>query len=321
MISNSEFNQKLIELIAKYIPSKSEQLDLLMDITNMSKEAAYRRLRGDVPFSFSEACLVSQRLGMSLDDIAMSGVKGKLVFELRMHPNDLLDYNYQKLYGYEDSYDTRLSHATHIMTAWNNIPYSLFFPYENLSKIYIFKWLYQTREKGAPVKFSELILPEDVKNKIADLGQRAFPDIECTYILERSLFSTFLIEIKHFHSLGLIGNDDMIVLKEELLVLIADLEYMAVHGRTKMGSPIWLYLSNIDFDHNYTYVKGKDFEQAYMDNIYLMDTIISTNPEICKMHQNWIESLRKYSTLISISGERERKLFFDEQKQLIRDLI
>lgn len=321
MNSNTEFNQNLIEIILKAIPSKADQINMLMSVTSMSKEAAYRRLRGDVPFSFAEACLIATKLQISLDDIAKSGKKGKLLFELRIDPDELLTYNYQKLHEHEDSLSILIDSAHSIMTAWNVIPYSIFFPYENLSKMYMFKWYYQIRHKTSPIKFSDIIIPDDIKKRIKDLGNKTFVKAECTYIFDRGIFSSFINELKHFHLLGLISDDDLHILKTEFHELLDHIEDIAIHGRNKKGNIIWVYLSNIDFDHNYTYVEGDNFTGAYMDNIYLMNTIISRSPNICNMHKEWIESLRRYSTLISISGEKERRLFFGEQRKLLDESL
>ncbi len=80
-----------------------------------------------------------------------------------------------------------------------------------------------------------------------------------------------------------------------------------------------LYLSNIDFDLDYSYIKGKDYEQSFI-NIYQMNTLASIDPDICSMQKKWIESLRRYSTLITLSGEVERINFFKAQRELVESI-
>lgn len=64
-----KLNIGLIEAIKKKIPSKGSIANLLMDILYIGKEAIYRRLRGEVPFTFAEAAIISRKLEISLDDI------------------------------------------------------------------------------------------------------------------------------------------------------------------------------------------------------------------------------------------------------------
>jgi len=313
---NTDFNNKLINAIAAVSGSKSDQIDHLMEITSMSKEAAYRRMRGEVAFSFSEACLICRSLNISLDDIAATGNE-KLAFELRMDPDDLVDYNFQKLYEHEDSFNFFLDTATEVMTTWNVIPYSLLMPYDHLSKFYIFKWRYQTQKHSRNVEYSNLVLPEDIEKLMKELGNMTFRKAEQTIIYERNIFKSFIRELRHYYLLGLISDKDLSLIKEEFLHLLKKLEDRAMRGTDNMSNHILVYLSDIDFEHNYTYVKGDTFELAYIDNIYLMNTLFSSNPKITKMHKYFIESLRKYSTLISISGEKERREFFDEQREFL----
>lgn len=320
MTAEFEFNDRLVRIINDLVPKKSDQMSMLMSNMVLGREAAYRRLRGDVPFSFAEACILSKLLAISLDDIAQSDKLGAPVFELKIHPLELTRYDFHKLEEHEDSFQMLLDGSVlSIQSVCNMIPYSFFFPYDNLSKFRIFKWRYQTEQKLVPSKFSDIVLPQTVDEKHKKLGAEVMVMPETTFIFDRNMFASCFNEFKYFRSLGLVSDNEFQSLKDELLELILSLEYISIQGKNNAGQRAWVYLSNIDFDSNYTYVEGKDFELAYMDGIYLMDTIVSSDPQICKMHRNWIDSLRKYSTLISVSGEMERRTFFDGQKKMIEE--
>lgn len=56
MIMN-ELNTNLIEAAKEKFPAKGQLANILMDTLYMGKEAIYRRLRGEVPFTFQEAAL------------------------------------------------------------------------------------------------------------------------------------------------------------------------------------------------------------------------------------------------------------------------
>jgi len=314
---NDDFNCIFIDELISRTKSKSEIASYLMDAVYMSKESAYRRLRGEVPFTLSEACALAKRLDISLDDIVFKK-SGKLIYELKMDPEALLDYHYEKLFEHENSYKLFSSAPTHIMTAWNVIPYSMFFPYENLSKIYYFKWLHLVQPYSRHLKFADLVWPDHIKEVVKKLGNTTFPDSDITYIFDRNIFKRFINEIQHYHTLEMFSDEDLNVLKKEFLELLEVIENVTETGTGRGGNKYSVYLSDIDFDHNYTYVGGENFENAYMDNIYMMNTIYTTNPKIVNAHKNFIESLKKYSTLISVSGHLERQMFFNEQKKLVQ---
>ena len=193
-------------------------------------------------------------------------------------------------------------------------------PFEYLSKFRTFKWRYQSEKNMIPSSFSEIDIPDYIVSKQKELSDKLDHTAEVTLIIDREIFSTFVKEIQYFYELNLLTEDEVYILKAELMCLIDDMEYVAKQGKNKGGQNVWLYLSNIDFESEYIYVKGQDFEAAFLD-VYLMNSIMSTDPDVCKIHREWIDSLRKYSTLISISGELERKDFFEKQRKLIGRML
>jgi hypothetical protein len=82
---------------------------------------------------------------------------------------------------------------------------------------------------------------------------------------------------------------------------------------------LWLYLSHLTFNVNYTYVQGTTFKHSYIE-IYHLNSLVSSDPLVCREHKKWIESYRKYSMLISADGEKERTDFFRLQERFVKRL-
>lgn len=296
-----------------------------MNVASLGKEAAYRRFRGDVPFSFTEACMVAKHLGISLDIISRATVKNSAVFEFRALPQNMVD-NYSEYYngivaGEHEWFEKSLEENSieYVIAAYNSIPHALFFPYQNLSKFRIFKAAYQMQDHMRQNMFSQIVIPEETKERLRKVSEKIRNKTEITFILGRQGFATFVSQIKYFYELNLITLEDVEKLKEELLDLISDMEKLAAHGKTSGGKNVWIYLSNIDFEDNYTYAKSENSEKSFLD-IYQLHSLVSTDSLVCDMQRRWIESLRKYSTLISVGGERERNLFFEKQREIVNDL-
>lgn len=66
----NELNTSLIEAVKEKLPLKENLANLLIDTLYIGKEAIYRRLRGEVPFTLEEAALISRKLGVSLDNVS-----------------------------------------------------------------------------------------------------------------------------------------------------------------------------------------------------------------------------------------------------------
>lgn len=328
MITNSEFNQKLIIAINYYIPEKNKQLDLLLDLFYLGKEAAYRRLRGDVPFSFTEACIISNHLGISLDNIVgMSAKEHSIMYEL-VTPSaevksieELSSYYHNLIYNeYLSAFEKYVDRPNlDIMSANNMIPHSLLLPYKYLSRFNAFKWIYQF-QRGMSCTFAEVDMKPEMSSRLKDLGSKLSENSEFTFIFGRYIFITFIKQILHFRRLQLILDEDIVVMKDELLDLISKLEQKAIEGINPGDKRVWIYLSNVEFECNYTYLKCMGEERTFM-HIFQIHTLSSADLQVCQMTRDWIESLKKYSTLISVSGEMERSLFFEEQRKYLEKLI
>ena len=63
---------ELISTMKERIPQDMNLANTLADILCMGKEAVYRRLRGEVSFTIDEVALLSQKLGISIDQIVGS---------------------------------------------------------------------------------------------------------------------------------------------------------------------------------------------------------------------------------------------------------
>lgn len=317
----SSFNESLIEAINKFIPKKKDQLDFLMNSLVLGKETAYRRLRGDVPFTFSESCIIARKLEISLDRLAYVHGSGKPVFELEIFPDNPLNYIHYRLTQHEQSFNFFINaELSTMMTACSMLPVSFFFNYELLLKVHAFRLIYQVQTEAPIYKFGEFVFPEEFNTKRKFLVEQGHLLPESIIIFDHRIFTAFIKSTLYFHSLDIITDKEREDIKNELGELITDLEEETTRGKNKGETRTQWYLSNIDFYYNYTYIEGGNFRRAYMDGIYMMDTISSSDPQICVMHKKWIESLKRYSTLISVSGEKERKAFFEKQREFLKEL-
>jgi hypothetical protein len=105
--------------------------------------------------------------------------------------------------------------------------------------------------------------------------------------------------------------------------MLFDWEQLAKRGKrrgTEVENEVLIYISNINFEACYSHFKSKELEFSQI-SLYSIDTLTSYDLLICKTHKEWIDSLKRYSTLITRSGEIERIEFFNKQKELITDLL
>ena len=140
-----ELSTGIIEAVKTKLPQKDNLANTLMDILYIGKEATYRRLRGEVPFTLAEAAILSRKLGISLDTIIGTSFRENAVFDM-----NIVDYQnpFETYFTILDRY-VKLFHtikgdtSSEMGTSSNIIPLTLSMKHDILSKFRLFKWMYQ----------------------------------------------------------------------------------------------------------------------------------------------------------------------------------
>ncbi len=314
-------NTNLIEVMKNKIPDGVNLANTLMDILYIGKEAVYRRLRGEVPFTLNEASIISKKLGVSLDQIVGISYTNNAMFDLNLiHYSDPIKTYYTMLGHYVKLFESLSDDpSAEVSTASNMIPQTYYLQYENLSKFRLFKWMYQNEKVNCVKYFSELNIPDELKQT-----QKAFAEatqhIQTTHFIWDSMIFYYLVnDIKYFASIHLITEDEVTKLQDELLRLLNDLEGIASRGKFDTGKDICIYISNINFEATYGYMETSNMEMSLI-RIFSIDSITSKDKEMCRHMKDWILSLRKFSTMISESGEMQRIQFFKKQREIVENM-
>ncbi len=316
MITN-DLNTELINAAKEKLPTKERLANILMDILYIGKEAVYRRLRGEVPFTLAEAAVISRKLGLSLDTIVGISFQNNAVFDMNVVKNDnpfesyysILDRHVKRFRTIKEDPESEIS------TSSNIIPLTLSLKYDILSKFRLFKWMYQL-ENTQCRHFDELEIPQELGEKQKEFATMASHIHSISYIWDSTIFHNLVNEIQYFYSIHLISDEDKELIKAELFLLIDELEGLTVRGQNKSGSDVRIYISNINFEATYSYLETSSVQLCMM-RMYSINSITTQDKEMFSYIKGWIQSLKKFSTLISESGEMQRIQFFKQQRETI----
>lgn len=97
--------------------------------------------------------------------------------------------------------------------------------------------------------------------------------------------------------------------------MIDELEELAGRGKSETGNDIRIYISNINFEATYSYLETTSMHLS-MIRVYAINSITTQDNEMFGDFKEWIQSLKKFSTLISESGEMQRILFLKSKGKL-----
>jgi len=314
-------HDNLIAIIRKNVPEEANLTIYLSDLLNISRESAYRRIRGEINFTFDEVATLSQDLDFSLDNVI--GVKRdeNALFNIHMLQNiDYFDIYVNKMLEYGRMFrENSEQMETKARISINTMPYFFHIHHEMLSRFRIYKWLYQNQKITSKETFSSFVLPQ----KVLDAHQIFFKDIQTvknvTVIMDNNVFWSVAREVDYFYKRGLLSDEDLAALQTELHSITNWLEQVATDGVCPNGSKIDLYISSVDFEATYLHFEygDKQFSQV---RIYAISAIDSFNERLCKIQKEWIESLKRYSVLISESGEMQRFEYLKKQREYIENI-
>ena len=318
---NNQLQKNLLATIRKKVPQEKKLATYLADKLLLGRESAYRRLRGEIHFTFDEIATLSLDLGFSVDNIIGTKKNENALFNIHMlQSSDYLDIYKNKLleYGriFQGMGDRQDAEAR---VSINTLPYYMHIKYKHLSRFRIYKWLHQNQKIGVNDKFSGFELSED----ILDVHKTFYRDIQkipnITIIMDNNIFWSAAKDIEYFYKRGLLSEEDLQLLRGELMDIIDTLEDTATKGISGSGAKISIYYSSVDLEASYLHFESGDWSFAQV-RIFSISAIDSYDDRLCRIQKNWIESLKKYSVLISGSGEIQRFAYMNKQRGYINKI-
>ena len=294
-------NAALIEAIHAHTPQHSNPASLLMDMLNIGREAAYRRLRGEVPFTFGEASALCARMHFSLDRVVGLAATDKLSFQLKFKEFTALLETYNEILERDIAVMREVASdpTTEFATATNSLPAEFYGKYDNLNRFKLFKWLYQ-HEVGNPAvrTFEELKLPAELRRNCREYV-RWVQSVATTYLIfDDSNFKHWLNALRAYREMHLISQESVRVLRDELFAMLDEMETVAVKGEFENGNKIFLYLSDIDLESSYSYVTTSR-HQAVNIGMFSLNGLRTPDPLMYEYVKKWIKTQSRFSTLIS----------------------
>jgi len=318
---NTQLYQVLLTEIRKRFVKNSEMVNVLADILRIEKGAVYRRLRQEVPFTFNEIAVIAKKLMISLDN--MIGIEGQKSIPFQMHLPDFI-FPQESDYYILNTYITFLrsinqSENSVMASASNPIPYDLSFKFNNLIRLYLFKWnFHYNSDKVMP--YHQISIFPEMKRLMTEYTMEIKKFNKVFYILDNRAFRLFVDDIHYFNTIRLIEKDDIQKIKEDLLSMLDYLEKMAVTGQfQETGNLVNLYISDIDITTSYTYLESENIHFS-MIKTFILSSVNSTDEITFERMKKWIHSLIKISTLITLTNERQRVLYFEKQRRIVSEL-
>lgn len=242
-MKNDVLYENLVMAIKEKFPERGKLTSMLADLLMIEKEAVYRRLRGDVPFTIFEIAAIASKLDISLDHIVGCSLKKSRPFQMKMvnflHPRE---EDYGMLEHFLDSLrHLRYDPNSEVGDALNILPQSIVLDYRNIYRFYLFKWMYQCGET-IPTKYCDVNPPDRLQLINHEIVMEVRQAANAYHIIDNMTFLYLVNDIKYFASIHLITDEEVTKLQEDLLQLLDDLEAIASKGKFDTGKDIHIYI-------------------------------------------------------------------------------
>ncbi|MCD8080934.1 MAG: hypothetical protein LUF04_11185 [Bacteroides sp.] len=321
-MKNGALYDTFIKAIKDKIPENSKLVNMLMDLLYIEKEAVYRRLRCEVPFTFSEIATISNHLGISIDCIVGTSFNHARPFQynpLEYDRPDDIDLSHIEHFA-EQLHALREGACSELADCSNVLPQTIYLAYEHLTKFSIFKWKYQRGGLEGTKKYAQIVVPD----KVRQVGQKLVRNshyVENTYyVFDNLMFQYLVSNIRYFASIDMITPEEIGLIREDLHSLLDELELLAIRGKYEdTGKQVLLYISNINFETSYCYFQSSDVYLS-MVKAFSLNSLNSMDKRTFETMKSWILSLKRLSTMISVSGEMQRIIYFRKQREIIDSL-
>ncbi|WP_455640070.1 helix-turn-helix domain-containing protein [Parabacteroides sp.] len=321
-MSKNQIHEKFVKAIRERIPHKATLTNTLVDLLCIEREAVYRRMRGEVAFTFEEIATISNKLGISLDNLVGSySVKSRPYQLCLVEYIDPIEDDYKMWETYNERLkEAREDPASSSVECMNVLPTIFLLDYNFISRFYLFKWYNQYGYSEKTAHFRQIEPAEKFREvqRITAIESKHVKNT--TYVWDPLIFQYIVNDIRYYSSVHLIDAEEVGLLKRDLLRFVDEIEDLAARGTYKeTGNPIQFYISNINFDASYSYLETKNLHISII-RAFILNTVISFDEKAYEIFHNWLQALLKSSTMISVSGEKQRIMFFEKQRAIIGSL-
>jgi transcriptional regulator with XRE-family HTH domain len=302
--------------------------DELAEVLNVSRDSAYRRIRGETTLSFDEIKTLSNRFQISVDSL-LGNSTDLVTFSFRMINRETFPFD-RWLGVILKSLETIAPYERkEISWMAKDIPITHYFQFPGLAAFKCYFWMKTILQypEYAEKKYNERLLGEQLLAITAKIWAK-YADTPCTEIWSFEVVQITLQQIEHYMDCGLFEKkEDAVKVCEEYLLFINHLEKEVelgykfnLHTPGKRGAPYKVYYNDIIIGDNTVLFTMDDACFTYI-TANTFNLLSTSNPFFCGQTKDYFSNIISRSALISGTSEKERSKIFNKFRTGIEKLL
>ena len=313
MTTPDSIQSAFLEEVKKRLPLNHTFVDELAEILNISRDSAYRRIRGETILSLDEAKKLCGRFGVSIDSL-FAPTTNMIPF---MDRSPSANYTLQQ---WLTSILRNVEPMTEITYAAKDIPIFHYLRHPELAAFKMFFWQKTIIENPdfRTINFKQ----EEISKEMIQLGRRIwdrYATIPSVEIWAIEAINNTLKQIEFYQECGFFSNQSQgPQLCDHFIDLIQVIQAEAVEGRKEGGGDYNLYQNEILMSDNTIIAKVGGERLAYL-NYNTISLLITRQATFCEKTELYLNNLIRHSALISATAEKARIKFFAKLTNRILD--
>ncbi|MBD3637999.1 MAG: hypothetical protein HUJ25_11645 [Crocinitomicaceae bacterium] len=320
-----DIQQRIFNSIKLQLPKEEKLSQVLQDKLFISQDAAYRRLRGDVPLTIYETRTLCDAFNLSFDDYGELQ-QGRVQFSY--NPLVSIDMNYKSyLSGLRDGLkQVRQLDNAHIIMSINDTPLFQIFNLPHLTRFKFFFWAktYLMMPEYQNEKFKR----EKIDKESLAIGIEAlnyYNSIPTTEIYGPETLRGTLRQIEYYFDSHLFEDPSYALeILDNLMQLIDHMRTEAENGAkyTRGNEPITngnefnMYCNDTYIADNTYLIKWDTGTSVYLSH-NILNYLVTTDPYYAEESEKVLTKLKDNSSLISKINAKERNKFFGNLERTV----
>ena len=315
--------------IEDIIPATTSMVNELIDLLGISMDSAYRRLRGETALTIDEVIILCNHYKISFDSF-INLESGHVSFNYTLMDDGLKSFAEYHDSLFRDMNIIRAAKEKMITYACEDIPVFHNISNGTVGRFKIFYWLKSIM--NTPELQDKKYDPDLIPQEFIDRAHRIYelyclvPSVE---IWTDTTIQSTVKQIEFYWESGMFKSEQDALdvcqaLKEELEVV----QKQAENSSKYLGSGIppehennyELYFSEIEITNNCVFVNLGETRAVYLGHLSF-NTMSTSNASYCRETSQWLENLKRKSTLISGIAEKHRYQFFRGAFKYVDQLV
>lgn len=304
--------KKLNNRLRSLLPAHTNIAAAVAELLGISKEGAYRRLRGDTAFTLNELMMLRKKVGISIDELDEATENVSFTFK-PLYDKPL------ELDAYFDDIHVRFKKLSHIKNSMTynvceDLPFFRQFGFPALASFKLFYWKHSILLEPSYrlQKFEVEAIPKQTLDKAMQMNDlyRAIPSTE---IWTARTVQNSLRQIEYFYDCGFFNNNEgLLAVYEDIMHLLNDLMIearQAVKLAANTERKFTLHICELSLDNNSIYLET-DEPKYLATGFNSFNSLHTTDTRLLSEYRKWLSAMIAKSTNISGQAERVRHDFY-----------